>query len=94
MSTTSPFPHPPFIDALLRLAEEYGVSRDSLPEWAMRAALSSVCPGVCMDPECGEITHRCEPDAEENWCHACDANTVTSLGVLAIITDPFLVPPE
>ena len=53
--------------------------------WAMveEFALDSVQPGICKDPDCLATTSRCEPDARTNWCHACENNTVRSVGVLA-----------
>jgi len=73
-------------EAVALIAEDEGhdfnPNHFEIAEWAFSKALDSVCPGVCMDADCATITSRCEPDADANWCHECEKNTVKSLGVL------------
>jgi len=44
--------------------------------------LDSVCPGICLDPDCNSVIN-VEGDQEMGWCPECNTNTVAALLVLA-----------
>ena len=46
------------------------------------ATCDSVCPGICMNPDC-DYTTEVEPDSDSGWCEECKANTVKSALMLA-----------
>jgi hypothetical protein len=41
----------------------------------------SVCPGICMNPDC-DYTNEVEPDCTNGWCEVCNTQTVKSGMVL------------
>lgn len=59
-------------------AEGFDDPQDLLEE----AITDSVCPGICMNPECS-YTCEVEPDQDHGWCEACETNTVKSAMILA-----------
>jgi hypothetical protein len=61
------------------LAEIEGVDVIELLEGA---AFDSVCPGICMSPDC-DYTTEVEPDCHDGYCEACEKQSVKSALVLA-----------
>lgn len=63
-----------------QLAEAEGFSdyMDLLEEFS----IDSVCPGICMNPEC-DYTTEVEPDCTAGHCEVCGTNTVKSGMILA-----------
>lgn len=46
------------------------------------ACMDSVCPGICMNPDC-DYTIEVEPDCSKGWCENCNSQTVKSAMMLA-----------
>lgn len=45
-------------------------------------AVDSVCPGICVNPDC-DYTTEVEPDCTRGYCECCETNTVQSAMILA-----------
>lgn len=54
-------------------------------DFAEHAIMDSVCPGICMNPDC-DYTTEVEPDCDDGYCEVCGTNTVRSgLSLMGIV---------
>lgn len=54
----------------------------TLDQMLQAVAGDSVCPGICIDPDCN-YTVEVEPDQDRGWCEVCGTQTVRSALILA-----------
>jgi hypothetical protein len=68
---------------LITLAQVEGY--DSLDELLQAAALDSVSPAICVNPDNPQCNYTCgmEPDEDRGWCEECSRNTMKSALILA-----------
>jgi hypothetical protein len=57
----------------------------SLDDLLEAAALDSVSPAICVNPDNPQCNYSCEmePDQDRGWCEECSRNTMKSALVLA-----------
>ncbi len=65
---------------LSKLIESEGFG--SLEQMLEAVVSDSVCPGICINPECS-YTVEVEPDQDRGWCEVCKTQTVHSTLILA-----------
>jgi hypothetical protein len=65
---------------LSKLVENEGF--ETLEQMLQAALFDSVCPGICVKPECN-YTVEVEPDQRQGWCEVCGTQTVQSALSLA-----------
>jgi len=63
------------MEKLQKLLEIEGFKDEQ--ELAEAVMTDSVCPGICMNPDCNYTTE-VEPDQAHGYCESCDTQTVKS----------------
>jgi hypothetical protein len=73
-------------EKLATLANAEGFT--SLDELLQAAALDSVSPAICVNPDNPQCNCTCqmEPDQDRGWCEECSCNTMKSAFILAGVT--------
>ena len=58
---------------------------ESLDDLLQAAALDSVSPAICVNPDNPQCNYTCEmePDQDRGWCEECSSNTMRSALILA-----------
>lgn len=62
-----------------QLAQDWGYEDEF--EAAEELITDSVCPGICMNPNCDYSTE-VEPDCSSGYCEECDTQSVQSLFII------------
>jgi hypothetical protein len=68
-----------------KLSTLANVEDASLDDLLEAAALDSVSPAICVNPDNPQCNYTCEmePDQDRGWCEECSRNTMKSALVLA-----------
>jgi hypothetical protein len=62
-----------------QLAQDWGYEDEY--EAAEELITDSICPGICMNPDCDYSTE-VEPDCSTGYCEECDTQSVQSLFII------------